>query len=51
MKSPKNRKPLLKQLKTGLEEAILHARGEIALKTTTLDSRCPTGRPTSGPMS
>jgi putative transcriptional regulator len=37
MKSPKNRKPLFERLKTGLEEAILHARGEIALKTTSLE--------------
>ena len=37
MKSPKNRKPLFERLKTGLEEANLHARGEITLKTTTLE--------------
>jgi putative transcriptional regulator len=37
MKSPKNRKPLFERLKTGLEEAILHTRGEITLKTTTLE--------------
>ena len=37
MKSPKGRKPLFERLKTGLEEAILHARGEITLKTTTLE--------------
>jgi putative transcriptional regulator len=41
MKSPKGRKPLFERLKTGLEEAILHARGEIALKTTTLEMPDP----------
>jgi len=37
MKSPKHSKPLFERLKTGLEEAIGHARGEITLKTTTLE--------------
>jgi hypothetical protein len=37
MKSTKSRKPLFERLKTGLEEAIRHAKGEIALKTTTLE--------------
>jgi putative transcriptional regulator len=37
MKSPKHRKPLFERLKTGLEEAISHPRGEITLKTTTLE--------------
>jgi putative transcriptional regulator len=37
MKSTKQRKPLFERLKTGLEEAILHAKGEITLKTTTLE--------------
>ena len=37
MKSPKSRKPLFERLKTGLEEAIRHAKGEITLKTTTLE--------------
>jgi putative transcriptional regulator len=37
MKSPKGRKPLFERLKTGLEEAIRHAKGEITLKTTTLE--------------
>jgi putative transcriptional regulator len=37
MKSPKGRKPLFERLKTGLEEAIRHADGEIRLKTTTLE--------------
>ena len=37
MKSPKDRKPLFKRLKTGLEEGIRHARGEITLKTTALE--------------
>jgi putative transcriptional regulator len=36
MKSPRGRKPLFERLKTGLEEAIRHAKGEINLKTTTL---------------
>ncbi len=36
MKSPKGRKPLFERLRTGLEEAIRHAKGEITLKTTTL---------------
>ena len=37
MKSPSDRKPLFERLKTGLEEAILHAKGDITLKTTTLE--------------
>jgi putative transcriptional regulator len=37
VKSPKHRAPLFERLKTGLEEAILHAKGEITLKTTTLE--------------
>jgi putative transcriptional regulator len=37
MKSPKDRKPLYERLKTGLEEAISHSRGEITLRTTTLE--------------
>ena len=37
MRSPKGRKPLFERLKTGLEEAIRHAKGEITLKTTTLE--------------
>jgi len=37
MKSPKSRKPLFERLKTGLEEGIRHAKGEINLKTTTLE--------------
>jgi hypothetical protein len=36
MKSPKDRKPLFERLKTGLEEAISRARGEITLKSTTV---------------
>lgn len=36
MKSPKDRKPLFERLKTGLDEGIRHAKGEITLKTTTL---------------
>jgi len=37
MKSPRVRKPLFERLKTGLEEAIRHAKGEITLKTATLE--------------
>ena len=37
MKSPTNRKPLFERLKAGLEEGIRHAKGEITLKTTTLE--------------
>jgi putative transcriptional regulator len=37
MKSPRGRKPLFERLKAGLEEGIRHAKGEIALKTTTLE--------------
>jgi DNA-binding transcriptional regulator YiaG len=36
MKSER-RKPLAERLKTGLEEAIRHARGEISLRTTTVE--------------
>lgn len=37
MKSPKSRKPLFQRLKTGLEEGIRHAKGEITLKTTVVE--------------
>src|SRR5271163_4297386 len=37
MRSPKGRKPLFERLKAGLEEGIRHAKGEINLKTTTLE--------------
>jgi putative transcriptional regulator len=37
MKSPKSRKPLFERLRIGLEEGIRHAKGEITLKTTTLE--------------
>jgi putative transcriptional regulator len=37
MKTPNDRKPLFDRLKLGLEEAIRHAKGEITLKTTTLE--------------
>ena len=37
MKSPKSRRPLFERLKAGLEEGIRHAKGEITLKTTTLE--------------
>jgi putative transcriptional regulator len=41
MKSPKNRKPLFERLRIGLEEAIQHAKGEITLKTYTLERPDP----------
>jgi hypothetical protein len=34
---PTRSKPLFEWLKTGLEERIRHAKGEITLKTTTLE--------------
>ncbi len=34
MKTPRDRKPLFERLKMGMEEAIRHSKGEIALKTT-----------------
>ena len=37
MKSPNSRKPLSERLKTALEEAIRHAKGEITLKTTVVE--------------
>jgi putative transcriptional regulator len=37
MKSTKGRRPLFERLKTGLEEGIRQAKGEITLKTTTLE--------------
>ena len=37
MKSPKSRKSLFERLKASLEEGIRHAKGEITLKTTTLE--------------
>jgi putative transcriptional regulator len=37
MNSSRERKPLFERLKTGLEEGIRHAKGEITLKTTTLE--------------
>jgi putative transcriptional regulator len=37
MKSPRGRRLLFERLKTGLKEAIQHAKGEIARKTTTLE--------------
>jgi hypothetical protein len=43
------RLPVAEQIRKGLEEAIRHAKGEITLKTTTLDD--PTLRPGSGPVS
>ena len=37
MKTSKSREPLFERLKAGLEEGIRHMKGEIALKTTTLE--------------
>ena len=37
MKSSRNRKPLFERLKSGLEDANRHAKGEITLKTTTVE--------------
>ena len=37
MRPPKARKPLFERLKTGMEEAIRHAKGEIVLKTTVVE--------------
>ena len=37
MKTPKDRKTLFERLKSGLEEGIRHAKGEITLKTTTIE--------------
>ena len=37
MKAPMHRKPLFKRLKTGMQEAIRHSKGEIALKTMVIE--------------
>ncbi len=37
MKSDRKRLPVAEQIRKGLEEAILHAKGEITLKTTTIE--------------
>jgi putative transcriptional regulator len=37
VKPSKVRKPLFERLKTSLEEAILHAKGEVVLKTTVIE--------------
>ena len=37
MNNKSKRLPVADQIRKGLEEAILHAKGEIALKTTTLE--------------
>jgi putative transcriptional regulator len=37
MKNQRKRLPVAEQIRKGLEEAIRHAKGEIALKTTTLE--------------
>jgi putative transcriptional regulator len=41
MKSPKRRKPLFERWKTGLQQGIRHAKGEITLKTMTLEGPDP----------
>ncbi|MBL8798450.1 MAG: helix-turn-helix domain-containing protein [Planctomycetia bacterium] len=41
MKNPTGRKPFFERLKTGLEQGIRHARGELALRTTTVPSPPP----------
>ena len=37
MKDQQKRLPVAEQIRKGLEEAIRHAKGEITLKTTTLE--------------
>jgi putative transcriptional regulator len=37
MKTQRDRKPLFERLKTGMEQAIRHSNGEIALKTTVIE--------------
>ena len=37
MNNQRKRLPVAEQIRKGLEEAILHAKGEITLKTTTLE--------------
>ena len=37
MKTPGGRKPLFERLQKGMEQAIRHSRGEIALKTTAIE--------------
>ncbi|MGO9466973.1 MAG: helix-turn-helix domain-containing protein [Isosphaeraceae bacterium] len=37
MQDQRKRRPVAEQIRKGLEEAIRHAKGEITLKTTTLD--------------
>ncbi|MGP0066818.1 MAG: hypothetical protein ACLQGP_24915 [Isosphaeraceae bacterium] len=37
MKDQRKRLPIAEQIRKGLEEAILHAKGEITLKTTTFE--------------
>ena len=41
MMAPNSRKPLFSRLKTGLEEGIAHARGELTLKTTEVPEAPP----------
>jgi putative transcriptional regulator len=37
MRTPRDHKPLFDRLKTGMEEAIRHSKGEITLKTTMIE--------------
>ena len=37
MKTPRDRKPLFERLQKGMEEAIRHSKGEIALTTTVIE--------------
>jgi hypothetical protein len=41
MKDQRKRLPVAEQIRKGLEEAIRHAKGEITLKTTILESPDP----------
>jgi hypothetical protein len=41
MKSPKSRRPPFERLKAGLEEGIRYVKGEITLKTTTVEGPDP----------
>ena len=41
MKNPTARKPIFERLKTGLEEGIRHARGELTLRTTMVPTPPP----------
>ena len=49
MRTPRDRKPLFERLKTGMEEAIRHSKGEIPSRPPSLSS--PILRRRCGPMS